>query len=231
MEDIEQYAHTINDIENNPYFVILTKIPTKESFVRSQRTFVTAIDFWSKILASVMMQMPSDKERTVIMKNLWDEHGCGNPANSHVETFKEFMRSLGSDNLTVGYLHADSGVLNFIKSLNGLYETHLEPKDYGDKDERLQLVYAVAALGMIEFTYVTVSKRIHQYALTFLEPKTISHYSIHETIDVGHARDLFSLVGENWLDSDFQNDVKRGIETGYRLMYDLYENLSKYLEL
>lgn len=231
MENILNYATEINKIETNPYFQILDKLPTLESFLRSQQSFVTAIDFWSKILASLLIHMPSDKERSILMKNLWDEHGCGNPAKSHVETFREFMRTLGyQDSLKIEYLKADRAVFNFVQGLNSLQSVQLEPQDYGDKSKRRQLIYAVSALGMIEFTYVTISKCIHGYASHFAPPETIPHYATHQTLDVSHATELFSLVEENW-DDEFQEAVKDGVRKGYDLMFNLYQDLSVFLRL
>jgi pyrroloquinoline-quinone synthase len=229
MDEILTYIKDINKIEANKYFVTLKRVPTLTSFLRSQKSFITAIDFWSRILASLLIHMPSDVERSIIVKNLWDEHGCGNPKKSHVETFKDFMKIMGyTEPVRIEYMKADEYCFKFVQGLNELCDVRLEPKDYGDNDIREKLIFAVAALGMIEYTYVTVSKCIHEYASRFIPSDLIPHYAVHETLDIIHATELFSLIEDNWSD-EFNQSVKDGIVAGYQLLSELYSSMAYHL--
>ena len=212
---ISEYCLKIDKIEQNPYFIKLLNKPCLNSFLKSQECFIDAIDHWSRILGLLVFNLPSDKERLAIIQNLYDEHGNGDINSSHVNTFKKLLVSL----------NYESEIRFRDKSLT----TYWKINDFNEKLTTMVLkeswVVSVAALGMIEYTYSQISGFMHRYIRNFLNPELINHYGIHEKLDQYHAKGFFDLI------SDQNNyDIKKGLDLGYNLLYQLYERLSNELE-
>jgi pyrroloquinoline-quinone synthase len=88
-------------------------------------------------------------------------------------------------------------------------------------------IFSAAALGAIEYCYITASKNIHNYAKHFLSADKITHYSLHETMDVKHATDLFSIIEERW--GEDKDHIISGLQFGYFCLDELYLGTSKFL--
>jgi hypothetical protein len=220
MEEILTYAKNLNIIDNNPYFVTLNKIPDTKKFLLSQECFISAVDNWSKALGLLLFYAPSYKERLVLVKNLYDEHGNGDLKLSHVNTFKSLLRSLNYQHEILIYnntLPSYSIVDKFNNSINAA----IMEKTW---------VYSIAMLAMIEYTYITVSKNIHNYLSNFLPRDEINHYSLHETIDETHAQELFDILEPIINIGSNMDVIKNGIKDGYDYFYILYESLNVYLQ-
>lgn len=222
MEKLIKYTNNINKIDENDYFVSLDKLTVKPSltkFLTSQECFISAVDNWSKALGLMLFHVPTDKERLIIIKNLMDEHGEGDLTKSHTNTFKLLLQSLGYDKEILLYNDTLPSYFS-VKTFN----TNLMDTISGES-----WIYCVAMLGMIEYTYITVSKKIHNYLLNHLEHDKINHYSTHEIVDVTHATELFSLLIPHMIDGELSNDMKYGIHAGYNLMNQLYSSLNLFL--
>jgi hypothetical protein len=209
---IIEYANRINEIDKNPYLKTLKNNPSLESFFNSQRGFINAVDNWSKMLGLLINIVPSDKERLIIIRNLNDEHGHGDILKSHVNTFRIFMNSLGFRGELE--LNTPSTSYDYVKNFNIGLQKELKTKNW---------IYCASMLGIIELIYVNVSKHIHDYSLTYLELDSITHYGVHEIVDIEHARELFSMVSP-YLDSN-RDMIYEGLVHGYKLINILYFDL------
>lgn len=217
MEQILSLANKINNIKLNKYLIKLQQNPSLDNFLTSQDSFINAVDNWSKILAQLLIKLPSDKERSVIINNLYDEHGSGNSNKSHVNTFKQFMKSLNYPyDLILNY--TDTSTYTIIKQFNDRLTLYLKINNW---------VNNVAMLGMIEFVYITISTGIHNYVKQYIPSDQITHYSLHEIMDVKHSTELFELLVPH-IDTHY-NDIKEGLELGYFIFDDLYNSLYNYL--
>lgn len=216
MDNIKETINKINTIEECSYFKILKKFPTKKSFVNSLSDFIIAVNEWSKILGLMIYKVPSDKERSVIINNLMDEHGNGDISKSHVNTFQLFINSLDNDSDRCkeilknynSYNHINQEVEQFVKQIIKI----LIIEDW---------IVTISMLGMIEYTYITVSKNIHNYAKNFIK--------LHEIADFKHSFDFFELVAP-YYETDKSN-INTGINLGYTIIYEYFGSISKYLEL
>ncbi len=217
MDNILNYAKKINNIEENEYFINLTQVANLDNFISSQVHFVNAIDNWSKILGIMISRVPSYNERNVLIQNLVDEHGNGEIEKNHVSTFDKFIDSL----LEITKKNKDTYLLKgnynytkeFIESLYSLTE--------------LNWIFAISAMGMIEFTYINVSNKIHNYVCNYIDKDKINHYSLHEILDVTHATELFKIIEPYYKENKMI--IEKGIEKGYNMMNKLYSNY--YLDL
>lgn len=220
MESIISHAQKINKIHLNPYFVSLSESDFPlHTFLKSQEGFIEAVNYWTHALCKLALILPSDKERFPIIMNLYDEHGEGDVENSHVRTFTRFMEKLGyTDPVELGKSSRSHRICRTFNA--GLVRAFQRAQtDYK---------YMSALLGMIEYTYITVSQKIHNYATKFVDAKEIEHYSLHEIMDTKHSEDLFRLCldKDGNLSEDDQKSVILGLDTGYYLFYTLYANLA-----
>lgn len=217
MEIILNHANKLNNIKNNQYLVQLSLNPKLEKFVNSQDSFIDAVDNWSKILGLLLTQLPGDQERSVIINNLYDEHGSGDLTKSHVNTFRQFMISLNYSKPLELY---DQNKLSYkiVKKFNNQLTNFITTNNW---------IQNVALLGMIEYIYITISTCIHNYVKQYIPIDHISHYSLHEIMDVKHSTELFELLVP-YIHSHLA-DIEKGMQIGYRLFNELYDSLSTFL--
>ena len=221
MESLLSHAKFLNNIESNIYFRKLLKNPTPKSFVKSQESFIDAVNEWSNLLSHLLTKVPSYKERLPIIENLMDEHGEGDLERSHVETFRKFINSFKTrDNLQM--YNKESQTYHIIEEFYRTLDRDLKYYSWE---------YSAAMLGMIEYTYITVSTVIHQYAKQHIPEEEIYHYTLHETLDTKHSEDLFRIIVPYLDQNNNSNMVKLGLQKGYNTMYKMYKELSNYLEI
>jgi len=208
IDDILSYAQRLNNIDKNDYFIYLHDLPI-EKFVISQLDFILAVDEWSKLLAKLIIMVPSVEHRIAIAENLYEENGNGDINLSHVYTFNKFIKSLTNEkDIYIRNKNILKSMNNFINELNKQFDT--QPWQY-----------CVSMLGMIEYVYITVSNNIYNYTLSHIKnPNNIHHYKIHETLDVKHSLDLFKIVQNEDLEITFN-----GMKHGYELFYELYSDM------
>ena len=216
MDEILELANTLNQISTTSYFTTLPTTPI-DGFLNSQECFISAVDNWSRVLGTLLLYLPSDKERAVIIENLNDEHGNGDITKSHVNTFSALLTSLGYQK-TIKVYNENLPSYSAVKKFNDNLLNEIQKGDW---------IYSVALLGMIEYTYIEASKHIHNYLLIYLQELQINHYSTHEVVDVRHATELFRLL-EPVKDSHGLLIIK-GMYTGYTLLKNLYNDLAVFL--
>lgn len=223
MEEILTVAKSINKIDDNKYFIYLkknVKLPNVlENFIDSQIDFIQAVDEWSCILGRMICYVPGVKERNVLIKNLYDEHGNGNIENAHVKTFSKFIKMLYDISNKRNPDCDGTGKIIVDEFINKLHITIIS----SDSD---LWIYSIAVLAMIEYTYISVSKSIHEFTANYIEPELIHHYNLHEILDYTHATELFSLVAEYYNTETGKLIINEGIKKGYKILYELYEQLS-----
>jgi len=222
MESIKSYAQKTNNIHLNPYFSTLDRKELPLSlFLKSQEGFIEAVDHWTHIMCKLVLILPSDKERFPIIMNLYDEHGEGDLKNSHVQTFTRFLESLG---------YNEPVALDKSSPSHRICKTFNKSLDRSVQKSELNYKYMSALLGMIEYTYITVSRKIHNYATQFVDAENIEHYSLHEIVDCKHSDDMFRLcLDENGKLNDVDREIVfLGIRDGYDLFNTLYANLASF---
>jgi len=202
MNNIINHLDDINKISQNPYFINLPNL-SLEQFVKSQKSFIHAINNWSKVLAILIGRTDDPKNRIILLDNLNEENGNGDLSKTHVNTFRELLKLCdytGECNIEPHIYIFNKFLLDYVQ--NGDYNI------------------AVAILGAIEYTYITVSKLIYEYLSKYIDVENKeTHYHKHEIIDYKHATDLFSIVGNE--------NVIKGLDIGYMLLYDLYVEMDK----
>lgn len=146
-----------------------------------------------------MANLPKYQQRIPILRNLNDEHGCGNTLSAHPFTFKKFLSAVDptpcknlqqqDEQDPQKYLFSlstpPSFVLAFTESLLNLCMSTTNAH------------YSAAAVGIIEFMYITVSTIIAKQIIEkgFAKPGTQNHYVIHQV----HTQKIYSILQDKGL--------------------------------
>ena len=201
------------------------------------KDFDYAVNEWSKILGIALSIVPTFRERQVIIKNLLDENG----EKPHTESYKEFI-DLVSENLNYQIIDQTMNAIststststmgkgkqqNFVRSSSNSSSNsskHVEKfvQDIYNIFGTHDWTYSIAVLGMIEYMYVDISQIIHHFIKKFTDCD-IPHYSLHETLDVTHALELFSIVAPH-VETNSQN-IRDGLTEGYKIFNDFFNSL------
>jgi len=195
------------------YRLIIKQDITREEYLECQKPFILAVKSWVDLLQELIDQLQNDRHKRIVMENVNDELGSNDTSGtstkkSHVLTFHHYLQSLGCQNNLETLLEKSNEFTDKFK--NSLLEI---------KDDWVK--YA-AALGIIEYVYVDISKFIN---------KTLErngwcdfpqyHYSTHEEVDIKHSMDLFSIV----VDKDL-SVIKDGFDKGFEIFMQMYTDLA-----
>lgn len=232
LDMIMELAKKYNQIENTEYFKNLAENNIKPiNFILDQYNFSVAINYWSKILGYLLSLLNNPDDRLSVLKNLYDESGNLGMHDDHITTFSHFIDSFQPVYDTNVFSEeiikknaATKPVVNFVAKIQEL--------TYGHSSH--DIIYICATLGMIEYTYITVSKIIHNYAKHVLNTEDITHYSMHEILDVSHSTDLFKIITNLKIgfesnipnEQKFMSIVEKGIKNGYDMLNDYYNSNS-----
>jgi pyrroloquinoline quinone (PQQ) biosynthesis protein C len=188
---------------------------SRDDFVETQIQFLFAVVFFSRPMAALAGRVPRPEQRVGLLENIADEHGGGHLRFSHESTFLTLLGRLGVTLPEVERRALWPEVRAFNTALAGLCLLDDVPT-------------ALAALGMIEDLFATISARLGRgiEARGFLPAAEIVHYATHERLDEEHAEAFYRPLSEPYAQhprSRYQ--IEQGLELGGHLLVDLYANL------
>jgi pyrroloquinoline-quinone synthase len=206
------------DFRANPYFAALRDGSfSREDFLETQIQFLSAVAYFSQPMLALAARLPPGEPRRVLLENVADEQGGGDPARSHQATFLELLRRLGADRAAVERLTPGPEVRAFNALLYGLCLGN-EPNT------------ALAALGIIEDLFAGISAELGRamVARGWLPEGEVVHYATHEKLDPRHAEGFYQLLEEPCRQSeDAARQVRQGLELGGYAFLRLYEDLHR----
>ena len=149
-------------------------------------SFIYVINHWSQILGLLISKCDNHKKRKNIIYNLYDEN-C--ESYTHVETFYLFLLELGFNKKIDEIENTTYGVL-YMRLLTDIISEN-------NFNECCQI------LGSIEYIYQKISSDIIQWFIKKYNKMPENHFTMHETLDITHAKDFFELnekeINENAL--------------------------------
>ena len=217
MEDLINKILMDLDFKRNPYFVRLHDGKfEREDFMETQIQFFFAVVFFNRPMSALAAKIPTEKLRIEILKNIWEEHGEGNLAKAHSNTFVTFLSRLGNiseKEIIQRQLWPEVRIFNTCLSGACILDDYM---------------IAVPMMGIIERMFCEISTIIGQgvIAREWLTEKNLTHYNLHAKLDIKHSQDFFNIVKESW---DESNENKYYIEQGLHLGATLFNNLYKNL--
>jgi pyrroloquinoline quinone (PQQ) biosynthesis protein C len=202
---------------NNPYFVHLRDgLFDKEDFLETQIQFFYAVIFFSRPMAALAAKIPTPELRVEIVRNVWEEHGEGDPTRVHGSTFLALLDRLGklkSDDVDRRVLWPEVRIFN--TTLVGACVL----------DEYL---IGVGMMGIIERMFCDISSWIGRGIVDrgWLTKKQMIHYNLHEKVDVKHSEDFFAILKPVWeKDVPSRYYIDQGLRLGATVFNGLYEGL------
>lgn len=199
-------------ISKNYYFSkLINDELTLEEFQKSQLKFIDAVLSFTKPMFIISSKLESYEERLSILENILEEHGNGDIAKSHGTTFEEYLILLGVNKKEIKNRNIDSSSQKFNLSLI-------------EHSQKESTYFSLAMMGIIEDRYSEMSKLISEKVLKnkWLTEKTMTHYKVYEKLDIDHAESFYHLIGSNWLNKNIQEDIKKGLRFGNKLILNLY---------
>lgn len=156
---------------------------------------------FNRILAGILSCCPDEEAQQVILENLFDEMGQGNPMLAHPELFRQFTRALGIDDETLSILPTEPETRHLI-------ETYLNlPHQYN----YLAALGAVcfASEGIVSTLYTQIQHGIA--GSTFLPEEALIFFDVHINVDDSHAAHLATLIEPRITTTEAAMDVNRAI--------------------
>ena len=187
---------------------------TLDAFKESQTNFYGAVCYFSRPLFTLCSRLDNYADRLNILENIFDEHGNGNINESHGNTYKKYLINLGVSEKTIEKYSNHISVSNFYSKINQIV-----------KEDNIHK--AIAMYGIIEDRYTEISSFIAKTALknNWLEESKLSHYSIHEELDIHHAKLFYNLIEKKWSNNESKKHIKNGLIIGNELILKLFDEL------
>ncbi len=139
---------------------------------------------FNRILAGILACCPEAEAQQVILENLFEEMGEGDPTLAHPELFRRFTRTLGIDDETLAQLPPEP-------ETHHLIETYLNlPHRYG----YLAALGAVcfASEGIVGTLYTQLQQGI--IGVAGVPQDALTFFDVHIHVDDGHAAKLAALL-------------------------------------
>jgi pyrroloquinoline-quinone synthase len=205
----------------NPYFRELASGGfSREDFLETQYQFYRVVTFFSRPMAALAAKIPTPELRLEVVRNLWEEHGEGDPARVHGTTFLELLARLRPEAprpLAVALEERsqwpECRVFNtLLIGVCGL-------------DEYLP---GVGVMGIIERMFAEISAWIGRGIVTrgWLTEERMIHYSLHEELDLKHSGDFFAILEKSWdRSARARYEIEQGLRMGALAFNQLFDGL------
>lgn len=209
------------DYAENPFFVALRDGSfTHEDFVETQYQFHTAVTFFSRPMAALAAKIPDPALRAPIIRNVWEEHGEGDPKRMHGATFELFLSRLAHLSLEdVQRELARRPLWPEMRAFNTLLVGCCVLDDY---------LVGAGAMGAVERMFSEISMWIGRAVVArgFMTADEMVHYDLHEQLDVRHAADFFQVLTSQWDAGPSQRyQIEQGLRMGAIAFDQLYARL------
>jgi len=204
-------------IASNPYFRSLRDGTLgKDDFLATQVQFYYAVVFFSRPMAVLAAKIPSAAARTAILRNVWEEHGEGEPEHRHGATFLQLLDRLA------GLRQQDVEQHALWPELRAFNTTLIGCCALDDWE------IGAGCLGIIERMFVNISAWIGGsiVARGWLPIDRVVHYAVHEQLDVRHSDDFFATLQPAWeRDELTRYRIRQGLQLGAYAFDRLYRDL------
>ncbi|QZZ19261.1 iron-containing redox enzyme family protein [Leptothermofonsia sichuanensis E412] len=192
----------IHPLWNHPFLV---RCRTEQlTFTEVQILAVQMYKFskeFNRILGGILSCCPDESAQLVILDNLFDEMGRGNPDYAHAELFRRFTRSLGIQDEMLAAIPPSP-------ETEALVETYLKlPHQYG----------YLAALGAVCFASEGIVSTLYSQlyrgivCATPLSQDALAFFEVHIDVDDGHAANLAAILEHRIATNEEAIEVNRAI--------------------
>lgn len=172
---------------------------------------------FNRILAGIMSCCSDESVQLIILENLYEEMGEGNPTRAHPALFRHFTRELGIDDTTLETLPASH-------ETQALIETYLNlPHQYG----YLAALGAVcfASEGIVNVLYGQLQKGIA--GAGSFAPESLIFFDLHIDLDGDHAAKLEAVVEPRITTAEEAKRVQRAIGAAMNARVRFFDGIDR----
>lgn len=159
--------------QSSEYFTFV-QLSNRQEFLNSQVPFYYAVEAFPLLLLKLASQIVDEEARYLVVENIWQEHGQGDPTKYHTSTFKQHLKALGHE----GKMFKNPFITSWLERLFEL--NSLEEQFHH--------------LAAIEYMYAVISETI----AAKLQASTLlceqEHYTLHCVLDWSHGEDLLTSM-------------------------------------
>lgn len=217
---VERVLHDV-PYRDNPYFRALRDGSfAREDFLETQLQFHAAVVFFNRPMAAVASKIEDAALRVEIVRNVWEEHGEGEPSRMHGATFETLLGRLAGWSPDV--VEAELARRPIWPEVHA-FNTLLVGASSGEDP-----LVGLGTLGIIERMFTEISGWLGRGVVErgFVRAEALIHYDLHEVLDVRHAADFFVVCGASWDRGPHERElVERGLRMGAYAFDRLYEGL------
>jgi pyrroloquinoline-quinone synthase len=203
-------------ILDNPYLSALREGKmTLETFRATQEQFFFAVTFFPRPMAALVGRIRDPAMRLDILHNLVEEHGDFREERFHHNTFRQFLRLIGSDPDKLDQLALSPALRAFNSVLTAACVLD-------------ELEVGVSCMGVIEQAFARISALIGAAVVKrgWVKAEELVHYKLHAQVDERHAEEFFAVVEPHWDDEERRYHIEQGLELGVYIFDRLYRDLS-----
>lgn len=217
---VDDVLADVNSAEN-PYFKTLADGNfSKDDFLETQYQFHSAVVFFNRPMAALAAKISDPRLRVEILRNVWEEHGEGDPSRMHGTTFVAFLSRLTGLSPDAVTKEIDRRPMwPEVRAFNTLLAGVCVLDD--------PLVGA-GTMGIVERMFAEISTWIGRAVVArgFLRTDEMTHYSLHEELDVKHASDFFAVLAAGWGEGAKSRErIEQGLRMGAVVFDQLYARL------
>ncbi|HIK33599.1 MAG TPA: iron-containing redox enzyme family protein [Oscillatoriales cyanobacterium M4454_W2019_049] len=216
--------HTFRHLaENHPLWKhpFLAKCRARQLTLAEVRCLAVGMYQFSKefnrILAGIMSCCSDESVQLVILENLYDEMGQGDPTRSHPALFRRFTRELDIDDATLEALPVSG-------ETRSLIETYLSlPHQYG----------YLAALGAVCFASEGIVNALYGQLQTGIAgaasfpPESLIFFDLHIDLDGDHAAKLEAILEPQIGTAEEAKRMQRAISSAMNARVRFFDGIDR----
>ena len=173
MNKYKQLTLEQQDKWNNSFYPKFLSNSTIKEFLQSQIPFYFAVESFPRMLLKLASIIPNSEQRLLLIDNIYEEHGRGNPSKFHTTTFKEHLNILGFN----GEFKKNPFIEDWISSIE---KSNFTIDQFGSYLAGIEYLYALICVDIVNFM------NLHNIASP--------HYQKHSEIDWDHGAELLHVV-------------------------------------
>jgi pyrroloquinoline-quinone synthase len=172
---------------------------------------------FSRILSHILACCSDVDIQLVILSNLLDETGLGNPHMAHPELFRRFTRALGIDDLSLEAIPANPETTNLIDTYFNL------GSEYG----------YLAALGAVCFTSEGIVNSLYAQLQTGIlsaqtfPKESLIFFDLHIDLDGDHALKMATLLETKITSTEEAMNINRAIVKAMDARYEYFNGIQR----
>lgn len=202
-------------LSQHPYFMALERGEfERERFIQTQVQFLHAVALFPRAVALLATRMTRPEHRAPLLANVYEEHGEGDLEQGHERTFLKLLSRLGCDEQAL----SAQAMWPQMRAFNAMF-MGICAHDH--------VLTGVAMVGMFEDLFSGISTKMGQgmCAAGWLEPEQLIHYSVHEALDIEHARELYQVAAPFYHEPGARYAIEQGLSLGCWALLNLFEQL------